>query len=263
MRKIGIEAEFLLTNDKGEFIIPPDTFDRDDYPLLGEIRGEPGDTPIEAVSNFMAKKYEVEDRLKKGHNMVFTDAVKIPLKLYKKANSLVTVPKNAAATSIYNLYGTDISMMSDQIIKNKKIQGVNVGTGLHIHFSSRYVKESIVTQHSYSRVNIPITFPGTEQKMTLDLYERVGDSVETVVKAEADQLVSAAVKYIVGEMDNSLFMMYAPPEKTRTKYRHPGFYEYKDYGFEYRSLPANETTIGNLLTIAKEAWKIMAEAIDR
>jgi len=58
-------------------------------------------------------------------------------------------------------------------------------------------------------------------------------------------------------MDEAFFDRFAPAEKNRTKYRQPGFYELKDHGFEYRSLPANPETIEALPEIVGKAFELL------
>jgi len=46
-RSVGLEAEFLLTGEDGNPIVVPEHMGRDDFPLMGEIRGKPGNTKWE------------------------------------------------------------------------------------------------------------------------------------------------------------------------------------------------------------------------
>ena len=60
INKIGVEAEYILRNSKNEVIIPPAYFDRDGFPVLGEIRGEPGQSIEEVLTNFFRAKMNIE-----------------------------------------------------------------------------------------------------------------------------------------------------------------------------------------------------------
>ena len=48
-------------------------------------------------------------------------------------------------------------------------------------------------------------------------------------------------------------------ENRTLKYRNPGFYEKKSWGFEYRSLPANDDTLslGKLRFIVETAFDLL------
>ena len=135
--KIGLEAEFLLRNAKGELIIPPKHWDRDGFPLLGEIRAKEAENPGEAVANFVAKKMEILSKLTKGYAIEFTAIEKCPLALYRKANKEADLAeKQASMGQVKNTRGIDIETFSDQIISKGKIQGIRISCGLHVHFSS-------------------------------------------------------------------------------------------------------------------------------
>ena len=43
--------------------------------------------------------------------------------------------KKIGGKQIRNIYGTDITEFSDQVLKGGKIQGMTVSCGLHINFS--------------------------------------------------------------------------------------------------------------------------------
>lgn len=287
--KVGLEAEFLLTNAKGENIIPPSSWDRDGFPLLGEVRGKEGETVTETVTNFNIREMEIVEGLRKGHTILMTDVEKINLALYKKANREINwEDKNAQEEEIKNIYGTDISEFSDQIVKGSKIQGIRISCGLHVHFSCEDLKKYTYDKEVYRQVVIPIGLgesgliadkgylngkdtpkedPFTPAQRlakellspSLLLYAREGYITEKTITARAGKLNKPAVEYIVKEMDDAFFKRFAPEEKQRTKYRQPGFFELKPYGFEYRSLPANIKTMKALPEIVRKAFDLLKE----
>jgi len=271
--KVGLEAEFLLRDSKGSVIIPPAGWDRDGFPLLAEIRGEEAETAAEVVTNFMAKKLEIVGRMRKTQTMDFAALERIPLSLYKKANREINPDEKAGMVDkIRNIHDIDINEFSDQVIKKNKIQGLNVSCGLHVHFSCMEVDETEVKKAEYESVNIPISqvfaedIPAADGRVMaelmrphLNLYRYKGYEVEETLTAMASRLNKPAVLHIVDAMDKAFFDRFAPPEDRRTKYRQPGFYELKPYGFEYRSLPMTDEVEAHLFEIATTAFEILED----
>jgi hypothetical protein len=275
-RKVGIEVEYLMLNGKGEVIVPPASFDRDSFPLLGEIRGAPGENAVETMIGFSTAHLQLLGRLYKGHSIVFSEIFRAPLKIYREANRQMKAnDKEAAITEAKNIYGTDISEFSDQIIEKGKIQGVNVSCGLHIHFSCEDVSTVEVEIPEFEDVTIPIdlTFCGIPDKASADL-KRVAESLiqpvlnlkrlkgytkKHTLVSRASQITKPVINWIVSEMDKKFFDVFAPEPKNRTKFRKPGFYEIKPYGFEYRSLPASDKSIAALPEITAFAFNLLCE----
>lgn len=269
--KVGLEAEFLLRNKKGDLIVPPSYWDRDGFPLLGEIRGKEGEGPAETMTNFMIAKMAVMDRLRDGHSLQFAARERCPLALYKKANREINIEeKQQSVDQISNVNGIDISSFSDQIISKNRIQGLWVSCGLHVHFSCQEVDKTEVTRDKYESVNIPLGIKfaeavAAEEQLAMkvmgqryiQLYKDCGYEEESTLKATASRLNKPAVRHIVRVMDEAFFERFAPPEKERTKYRQPGFFELKSYGFEYRSLPFTDDVEDNLFDIAKKAHEVL------
>jgi hypothetical protein len=273
--KIGLEAEFLLINAKGEIIIPPSGWDRDGFPLLGEIRGTEGKTVAETVTNFKAAELEIMDKLRKGHSIRMSDVEMIKLALYKKANREIDwEDKEESMGKVKNIYGIDIEDFSDQVVKNNKIQGIRVSCGLHLHFSCGEYIEYEYEEPQYEQVILPIgRGPDFEdQPMTavnrlaeeltsrcVYLYRHKGYTKKGVTKLYASRLNKPAIAFIVKTLDDEFFERFAPAKAERTKFRQKGFYELKDYGFEYRSLPANAETMAALPEITKRAFELLEE----
>jgi len=270
---VGVEAEYLLLNAQDEAIVPPQHWERDGFPLLGEIRGEPGKNTAETVGNFTKERIRCADRVRQGHSMAFEDIFRVRLKVYKEAMKQVTEAKGESIGKTKNIYDINVEDFSDQIIKNGKIQGINASCGLHIHFSCLDEDVFKVERPVYEPVTIPVEMvpladlpdelKGAQQliknfmRPELHLYRQAGYEVEKELKAVVSQLNRPAIEWIVKSMDEAFFARFAPAEKNRTKYRQPGFYELKEHGFEYRSLPANPKTMEALPEIVGKAFELL------
>jgi len=267
-RKVGLEAEFLLLNAKGEVIIPPPSWDRDGFPLLGEIRANPADNVPDVVAYFIKKRMEIEANVRKGHKLVMENIRRIRLATYKEAMKQVTEVKGEQLGKVQNIHGINIDDYSDQVIgDNHKIQGINASCGLHIHFSCSESVTKIIKDVEYDLVTLPIKLAEatgeniilTEMiKPEICLYRKryLSEANTKKITATASVLTKPVIEYFVGEMDKAFFDRFAPKEEDRTKYRQPGFYELKPYGFEYRSLPANEEVMEALPEIVSKAFSL-------
>jgi len=89
------------------------------------------------------------------------------------------------------------------------------------------------------------------------LFRKTGYRDKETIKCSSSQLNRPAVEWIVREMDKEFFERFAPTKENRTKYRQPGFFELKPYGFEYRSLPANEHTLAMLPEIVTKGFELL------
>ena len=283
---IGLEAEFLLINAKNEIIIPPASWDRDGFPLLGEIRGDAGKTVAETVTNFRGKELEIMEDMRKGHTMRMSDLEMIKLALYKKANKEIDWDEKAEDMGkILNITGVNIEDFSDQVVKNNKIQGIRISCGLHVHFScgqsleyqhDEDVYEQVIlpvglgeghlvgTHHSEEGADIPFSpaelLAKEMLKPCLYLYRHAGYKKKGKKhRLFVSKLNKPAIEYIIRAMDKEFFGRFAPAKENRTKYRQPGFFELKPYGFEYRSLPANADVMNALPEITQKAFKLLDE----
>ncbi len=263
--KVGIELEFFVTNTKNELTLPADYIPTDAFPLLGEIRAEPGDNVADCYSNFVKEKLLIQQSLPKSKNMAIEACRRVPLALYREAMAKCNVPKGQAVSGVKNIYNIDISDFSDQIIKDGKIQGINSSCGLHLHFSCRHHESAIYEEAQYSRINIPLQIEakniGVEEilKSSLDLFKRDGYKEIRTLKAASSLLNKPTIEWMVKELDTALFSKYMKGVKP-TKYRQPGFFELKPYGFEYRSLPATVDVIQDLPDILSFCFKLLKEA---
>lgn len=278
---VGIEVEGLLLNTKGEAIVPPAHWDRDGFPLLLEIRGEPGKTAAETYANFMRRKLEVEAKPKSENKIAYETIHLVRLKTYKEAMKQVTEPKGAQIGKVKNIQGINVEDYSDKVIKGGKIQGIHASCGLHIHFSCGQTAEMKVEVPEYEHISIPIeTIPieailpageikGAQHimkhlmKTSLCLYQFKGYKTKEHLTASVTQLNRPTIEWMVKKLDDELFKKFAPPKEQRTKFRQAGFYELKPHGFEYRSLPANNETLAALPEIIDFAYKLLEDIVKK
>jgi hypothetical protein len=262
---VGLEAEFLLLDEKGEVVIPPCYLDRDDFPLQGEVRGKQGQNVPETLANFVHRRMVVERSLPPDYVASFAPVAKVGLATYQKAMRACETPKGGKdARDIKNIHGVDISGFSDQIIKHGKIQGIRASCGLHIHFSCRAVDRTRVEEARYTNVRLPIKMEDTAPEghkalinPFINLYRYDGTGERKVLEATASTLNRPTVEWMVRELDDRFFERFAPKAAERTKYRQAGFYELKPYGFEYRSLPASPDTLEALPEIVEVAFELL------
>lgn len=258
-RKIGLEAEFLLMDDTGCIVVPPSWWPRDDYPLLAELQATPASTMHEVVANFYREQLHRHSTLEEGQTMHFMTRAEVPLCLYREVNRQIAGRKKLSM--VKNIYGVEIEEYSDQIIKAGKIQGLYVSCGLHIHFSLDVEQVTTINKYNYHPVTLPLTVGNKSGgfDVTTTLYTR-GPQEEQVLKAKVSKLNRPTIEWIIRKMDEKFFERFAPAKAERTKYRQPGFYEIKPYGFEYRSLPANSETIAALPEIVTYCFSLLDEA---
>ena len=268
--KVGIEAEYLLFNKEGAVVVPPRTWDRDGFPVLGEIRGLPGKTVPETVAYFEQARLSQLQRLKAwtsndGHVLQFMDMVQLPLSTYREANAQTNWATKGQKT-IQNIYGTDINDFSDQVTNKGKITGVNVSCGLHIHFSCQKSTEVQYDEWAYEPVTLPLTLATTAKNgpqftLGVQLFQRTQKDPKKI-KATVSVLNQPTIHWLVEQMDKLFFERFAPPPRLRTKFRQPGFWEAKSYGFEYRSLPCNQATLNALPEIVEAAFDLLEQAME-
>lgn len=202
--KIGLEAEFFLRDRKNELVYPQDFgFEADEFLILGEFRASAGFTRHETIGNFIAALLQVTDKAKsKGLTVDFSGMVEITPE--KKAEIIRKVGAKYVPPC-QNVYKTDILGFSDDVVgENGRITVSRLSAGLHVHFSRR-------VYHTYFN----------EEKRT--------------VTSDMNLLTDSQIKRIVRTMDKEILPPYAA--EVPLKYRQPGFYEKKPWGFEYRSLP--------------------------
>lgn len=259
--KVGLEAEYLLRNKDGELVFPGDYgFTTDEYVILGEFRGEPGNSPAETCAFFLKEYYDLLSKAKKAGLTVDISGwttVDNPFsaRILRKMGTKVINESS-------NIYGTDILELSDEVFQDGQKIGKHISCGLHVHFSSLITSEQFLQlpqgdRYYYIPVVIPLSIQGAET--TITLYRR-NDSdtkpqTERKVSASVSRITKPVINYFVQEFDKIL------PEYVKDmpelKYRKPGYYEVKPHGFEYRSLPFSEKTLKDILEITTKAFNLL------
>jgi len=233
-KSIGLEAEFLLIGEDGNPVIVPEYIGRDDFPLLGEVRGEPGDSIGEVVGNFLRAYHDVIGRIPSGHTASFTPFTIVGSEIYRKALK-ESGPKKVSKTR--NVNGTDITGLSDLVIRDGKITGAKISCGLHVHFSATDRYNTVSEEPKYESVILPLS--AGDLSLSANLYRRCGYNEERKIDISVSALTKPSIDSIVTAMDEK-FAHLMPSKVERTKYRRPGYFELKPWGFEYRSLPTTK-----------------------
>ncbi|RPJ74110.1 MAG: hypothetical protein EHM20_11145 [Alphaproteobacteria bacterium] len=200
--KIGLEAEIILRDYSGKVRFPgKHGFGHDEFFLLGEFRAKPGETRNETVGNFMDALSEVFYRAReKKFQVDFSGLTEISPEM-KADITRKMLTKRIPECS--NIYGTDILKLSDDVVENGVIKTCRLSAGLHVHFS-RWA------YHTWM-----------EDKTRKESWK--------------DIITPSQMQNIITQMDKNILPRYNLG--VPLKYRNPGFYEKKSYGFEYRSLP--------------------------
>jgi len=253
---IGLEAEYFLRDRDGKLLIPFEhNFSFDEYILLGEFRAEKGNTRAKCLANFLESfyetKYEIEDR-----NMVmdFADGwTTLTPEFYAE---LLRKMGNKEISRSENINDIDLLKLTDAIVKNGEIKEIKASVGLHIHFGSADIVERSQKQESFQKVNLPIG-TNSDSMFHFQFYEKVGEETHTI-KATANRITKPVVNYIVREFDEKILPSYVE-DLPKLKYRNPGFYEIKPWGFEYRSLPFNKLVLDNIAEIVDFAFQKLEE----
>lgn len=240
LNKIGIECEVLIRNNKNELIIPA-SYDlpHDDFIILGEIRSLPHDNIPDTLFGFMKDFYLFKEKVEKlklhidtekGHDIISPE----------NYSDILKMMGSKGIENCKNIYGTDILQLSDTILEDDKVVGHKISAGLHIHFSSDVIATSRIRIDDYLNVKG-------------NLYYKSG-SKDIIEETKLYSLITNnVIKSIVKGFDNDILPIYSSQDIV-LKFRNPGFYELKSYGFEYRSLPCNNLVINNLDKIIKYAF---------
>ena len=254
--KVGLEAEFFcLENGK---VAHPKGLPTDEFILLAEARGEPGETREVVLSNFLKEYYRIESVAgTNGQKIWFKDGyLKLTAEEYR--NALKSMGRKEIAGA-QNIHGLEINDYTDQLVEDGRVVGYNLSCGLHIHFSSQEVTEAEVSviKDNFVLVNLPISIGDVSAKV--ELFRKTTDHpVEDRRKAvaTAGRITKPVVTHIVTEMDK-LLEKFQP--NIQLKHRMPGYYEMKPHGFEYRSLSFSQKTFTSLPEITDYALKLLYE----
>ena len=250
---VGLEAEFLLVGEDGNPVVVPTYIGRDSFPLLGEVRGDPGKTIAEVLGNFWKAYYDTMDSVPSYLAPTFTPFTVVGREIYREAIKQ-SGPKKVS--DVKNVYGDDLAGFSDLIIKDGKITGAKVSCGLHVHFSSNVTKTLTHRDGEYKPVDIPLSMMEGHE-VNLSLYRKAGYAPEKEVSCTISALTKPAIHSLVKAMDEK-FAHLMPIKEKQTKYRRVGYFELKPWGFEYRSLP---TTCDKdiLLEVVKFAFSLLGD----
>lgn len=254
--KIGIEFEFLLRNKKGNLVFPAKHgFDIDDFPIIGEARAEAGSSPEETLGNFFKEYYKILNKAEsKNLTLDLTGYADIDNKFNAEILKVMGT-KTIAETK--NIYGIDILEHDDSVIKDGNKVGRYISTGLHIHFSSYEEKtlSSSIEVPAYVPVVLlnspPLPFEIFKKEGTKTSEEKISSILSRITMPVADSIVRYFDKYFLKS--------YVSDFPKLLKYRQPGFYEIKSYGFEYRSLPFNDATFKDINKIVLASFKKLKE----
>lgn len=253
---VGLEAEFILRNQEGNIVFPDQYgFDADALCVLGEFRGSPGSCPAEVLGDFFTQYYKVSGAAQRqGLAMDLTGHAQISPEVYAKVLRRANTKEVARCA---NVYGTDILSLSDQVIRRGKVVGMNVSTGLHIHFSSgdHLVRE--ISCPKYENVVLPIGVAGETTKLMLSRH--VGYDITDRINLSVSRITKPVIVHFVTKLDEVLLKKYKSATKHNLKYRQPGWYEMKPWGFEYRSLPFDTQTLQDLFKIITFAFDLFED----
>lgn len=201
LNKVGLEGEFFVTKN-GNLVYPGDYgFDYDEYIILGEFRSDPGKTRAETIGNF----YQEITRIR---NLAKRNKVEVDFSGYKEItpqfkSEILRRMGSKEISQSRNIYKTDILSLSDDVIEDGVIVRSYISTGLHVHFSREAFYKEIIEGKTYT------------------------DRVYLITPSQE--------KRIIRYMDNNILEEHNLG--VNLKFRNPGFYENKFWGFEYRSLP--------------------------
>jgi len=231
--KIGLEFEFLLRDKDGNLVFPEDFgFECDEFIILGEARAEAGKNPEETLANFYNTYYSVKWRAEaKGLTLDLTGYAEIPNDFSAEIMRRMRLKEISQSKNIYE--DVDILKMNDSVIKKGKVVGKYISTGLHVHFSST------ITKHLRCSVQIPVYERVVSMGVAIpvEIYTKTDKSTlsEEAVENTVSRITMPVVRELTKNFDNTIL----PKHKLGVdlKFRTPGFYEAKHYGFEYRSLP--------------------------
>lgn len=259
--KIGLEAEFLITDKDNNLLYPGDYgFDTDEFIILGEFRCEPAETRAKVIANFYEGYYKIVELAKKRKvNIdISTGYSKITPKFYSE---IMKKMGSKEISKCSNIYDTDILELSDAEVQDGKILFQKISTGLHIHFSSQSHAEDIFQERikQYEPANIPLSIEGIHTE--LNLFKLVSETTkERKLSTSANRITKPVLYNFVESLDKYLLHKYNVD--IPLKFRNPGFYELKSHGgFEYRSLPFNQKLLDNIYDVVNFSFSLL-EGLD-
>lgn len=260
VNSLGLEAEFFLRGKNGKLLYPgKHGFSTDEFFILGEFRAKEGTNRQETLAHFMEKWYEVLFLAKKNGEKIDieTGHTEIDPALYADILRKMESKHIASAKNIYPKI--DLLKLTDAVVKDGEIQKYNLSIGLHIHFSSTITDEQKTKRKevTYSPVRIPLSIAGNSVA-EMNLFQKDSEKeVETTLTASVSRITKPVLYNFIRELDEKILPAYKP--EIPLKYRNPGFYELKSYGFEYRSLPFNKAVLDNIAEIVDFSYSLLED----
>ena len=175
-----------------------------------------------------------------------------------------------------NIYGTEILELTNDIIHENKVVGKLITCGLHIHFGSFEEASRVVSpDFKYKKVSLPVYDPHSDVKFSfIELYKRelASEKDKQTISCAVNRITPPVIKYFVERLDKEVLPKYTAVTQEYTygensvnirlsgaKYRNSGFYETKDWGFEYRSLPFTQDSYSNMWDIINFSFDLLKE----
>lgn len=257
---VGLEAEFFLRGDKNKLLYPANHgFGTDDFIILGEFRAKEGSTREETLSNFMKEWYGVLFKAKSQNHKVdietgYTD---IEPEFYAEVMRKMGTKNIAQAKNIHP--EIDLLKLTDAVVEHGILKKHYLSVGLHIHFSSTVTNEQALKNKdvTYSPVKIPISMGGNSVA-EMNLFQKESEK-ETEIKltSTVSRITKPVLYSFISKFDTEILPKYKI--NVPLKYRNPGFYEVKPWGFEYRSLPFNKAVLNDIAEIVDFSYKMLED----
>lgn len=253
---VGFEAEFFLRDKEGILVFPGNYgIDHDDLQILAEVRGEPGETPGATVANFLKEFYTTKAAAEKYELTLDLSGLAV-LTSAEYATTLRRAGTKEIPTC-KSIYGTDMVDLSDLVYKDGKLVKAPVSAGFHIHFSSEATTEFTVYKENYQPLFLQMMAGKEKLGGQVILYNRLQGNEDTKKTISASRITKPVIMWITEQLDEKVLPRYVKGKGT-AKHRLPGWYELKDHGFEYRSLPFNAEVLKDLHDIAVIAFECLA-----
>ncbi len=256
---VGLEAEFFLRGEKNKLLYPAaNGFSTDEFVILGEFRAKQGENREETISNFMKEWYKIIFQAKKQNHKIDieTGYTEIDPKFY--AEILRKMGTKVVAQS-KNIHDIDLLSLTDAVVENGVLQKHYLSIGLHIHFSSTVTDEQVYKRKeaNYSSVRIPLSISGNNVA-EMNLFQKDNEKeTETKLTSTVSRITKPVLYHFIQELDDKILSQYKI--EVPLKYRNPGFYETKPWGFEYRSLPFNQSVLSNIAEIVDFSFNLMED----
>lgn len=256
---VGLEAEFFLRDDKNKLLYPAaNGFSTDEFVILGEFRAKQGENREETISNFMKEWYKILFQAKKQNHKIDieTGYTEIDPKFYAEIMRKMGTKNVAQAKNIHDI---DLLSLTDAVVENGILKKHYLSIGLHIHFSSTVTDSQVYKykQAGYSAVKVPLTFGGNSLA-EMNFYQKEKEiDMEITNSATVSRITKPVLYHFITELDEKILSQYKID--VPLKYRNPGFYEIKPWGFEYRSLPFNQAVLSNIAEIVDFSFNLMED----